>query len=126
MPSGQDVYSTPLVSMLEPMVEGMNPQLKTDIPIMKDKAAALNQQWGQVVQTYDDLKAGVDKLDPLETEVVNHANKADTSMEVRHARSFKMQMQDDLNTMTEQSNIILILAMIFVFAAMLFLLVSFV
>jgi hypothetical protein len=47
-------------------------------------------------------------------------------MDVRHARSLKMQMQDDLNTMTEQSNIIVILAMIFVFAAMLFLLVSFV
>jgi hypothetical protein len=66
-------------------------------------------------------------LDPLETEVVSHATAADKTNETsQHDRSFKMQMQDDLNTMTEESNIILILAMIFVFAAMLFLLVSFV
>jgi hypothetical protein len=112
--------------MLEPMVEGMNADLKNDIQIMNEKVASLNEKWDNIIHTYHGLKADVAKLDPLETEVVNHANAADTSEEARHDRSFKMQMQDDLNTMTEESNIILILAMIFVFAAMLFLLVSFV
>jgi len=121
----QDVYTTPLVSMMEPMVEGFDASLKDSLSSIKKNTAVLDQQWNQVINQYQEVRSAVSSMAPAETQAIQHAILADTSMEAKKQRSFKMQMQDDLNSMTEQSNIILILGLIFLFAAMLFVLVSF-
>jgi len=122
----QDVYNTPLVSMLEPMVEGFDASIDNTVSNMNKETTSINQQWSQAIQQFQSLESGIASLGPSEAQVIQQATMIDSSPEVKHVHSLKMQMQDDLVAMTEKSNVILILGFIFLFSAMLFLLVSFV
>jgi hypothetical protein len=131
----QDVYDTPLVSMLEPFVSySSNKQIEgfdyknPKIADMASTAKKQETQWNKAVDEYYSMEKKVQDLSPkvsqnIQTMKENDSNKAGPGMNIQNIndKGKKLRMQDDAIKMIEGSNSIIILSIVFILAVCIFL-----